>query len=123
MTQTPPSNRGMALDLVQILAETGLTEDAVPFAGHTFTARRNAGDLRHQIFRDSELSPFGVLEPHWCEYNADRWMLRVYDPAGQLVGLPSRHGADHPDGGCVHSYTNALNHLRMVAEGNVEAGL
>lgn len=118
MTQTPP---GLAQDLFQITFQTGLTEDAVPFDGHTFIARRNAGGLRFQIFRDNDPTPYGVVEAHRCPYSPDHsgrecWRLRVFDPAGQPVGLPSKHGADHPDGGCVHSYTNALNHLRMVAE-------
>lgn len=87
---------------------TGLTEDPVEFNGHTWLARRNGFEVRHQVFRDAELAPVGYLVPHRCEYNEGGWRLRVFNAANQLVGLPSRHGADHPDGGCIHSYHNAL---------------
>lgn len=120
MTQHIPT--GLALDLFNIAAETGLTEDAVPFDGHVFVARRNAGTLfdhlRFQIFRDEDPTPYGAVEPHWCEYNGDDWRLWVYLPDGRNTVLPTKHAADHPDGGCVATYRNALNHLRMAAEGH-----
>lgn len=94
---------------------TGLHENPTQFGEHTYTARRNDGEPRYQIFRDGELGPIGYLELHRCEFNEGRWQLRVYDAASAPVGLPSRHGEDHPDGGCVHSYTNALSHLRARA--------
>ena len=101
----------MAVSLSAIVDKTGLTENVVLYR---YTARRNAGDLRHQIFRDSEITLYGVIDPHLCHYNEGQWMLRVYNPAGQLVELPSRHGEDHP--GCVSTYYHALNYLHMDAE-------
>lgn len=111
------TGRALAEDLFNLMVETGLTEDAAPFGGHVFVARRNEGDLRFQIFRDGDPTPFGVVEAHRCEYLDNSWQLRVYDPAGRPVGEPSGHGEDHPEGGCVGTYHNALNHLRMAALG------
>ncbi len=93
-------------------ASTRLTEEPTLYGEHIYTARRNEGELRYQVFRDGDLAPVGYIDAHRCTYHGNAWRLRVYGADLAPIGQPSRHGADHA--GCVHSYTNALSHLRAV---------
>jgi hypothetical protein len=42
--------------------ESLVTESPVKHGDYTYVARRNAGEMRWQVFRDGEFTPFGALE-------------------------------------------------------------
>lgn len=102
---TPPTSLEMATELYDILKATGLTEDAVPLGDRVYVARRNSDELCHQIFRSNDPTPLGVVEPHLCEFFGNEWRL--------LVDTDSQSGRGSV---CVHTYLDALNHLRMADE-------
>lgn len=91
-----------------------ITEKPTEFGEHTYTARQNAGEDRWQVFRDSELTPAGFFELHFCDADCPAprkrvgmlHQLRVYDPNNQVYGQ------------CVSSYLNVLSHLRMHGLGH-----
>lgn len=94
-----------------IKTATDLDEHPRRFGDHVFVARRNADQFRYQVFRDAETTPIGYVEAHQCPFGGWEWRLRVFGADGHPIGLPDKHSDDHPDGGCVHSYVNALSHL------------
>ena len=96
--------------LPDLVAATGLTEDPTEFHGHTYRARRNEGELRWQVFRDGDATPFGFIEGGWC-VDGDVWHLMVEDANGTTIGDPGKR-SDHP---CVMSYRNALHWLRWAS--------
>lgn len=104
-------------ELREATDQTGL-RDVAEFAGHVFYARRDPTELRWQIFRDSEVTPYGYVTAERCPHLGGEWRLRVYDTGNHLLGSPSRHAEDHDEGGCVGSYLNALVWLKTAADGH-----
>ncbi len=86
--------------MAEIAAATGLDETTIANGGHVFVARRNEGDFRFQIFRDTEITPFGVVEAHRCRLAFRTWRLRTYGPNGRALG-------------CMRNYLDALDQLAL----------
>lgn len=77
-----------------------VTEEPVEFGGAVYVARRNAGESRWQVFRDGALAPVGFIERRH-DPDHDEVRLFVYDATNTQLGES------------VHTYHNALSHLRM----------
>ena len=88
--------------------ETLVTEAPTEFDGHTYTARRNEGELRWQVFRDDSLAPIGYLTAvHQPSEALNGWQLTVEDHAGRPIGELSKR-AEPGTLPAVDSYRNAL---------------
>lgn len=88
--------------MAEVKAATGLDESTiVAHRGHVFVARRNnEGGLRFQIFRDTEITPCGVLQAHRCHFHGGPWRLCAYGTNGEVVD-------------CVGNYLDALDQLAI----------
>lgn len=85
-----------------------VSEEPTEFGGTTYIARRNAGEYRWQVFTDDKGGPVGYIELHRCDLS-DEDRLMVFGPDNRPIGEPKEGRGD----GCVGSFTNALNHIRM----------
>jgi hypothetical protein len=77
--------------------ESLVSEQPHEFDGCTYTARRNPGELRWQVFRDpGEFGPVGYLEAvHQPTESCrdDGWQLAVFDHASRPVGERGKRDA------------------------------
>lgn len=89
------------------MSQSLIPEEPVFFDGTVYTARRNTGESRWQVFAEGEFSPVGYIELHRCERHADKERLLVFGPDGRQ---PSDCA---PPMGCVGDYMSALNYIRM----------
>lgn len=82
------------------------------FGGVVYTARRNAGEARWQVFADGDFAPAGFIEEHRCPLWEGEVRLMVFDRNNRQIGVPK----PGKDDGCVGHYANALNFIRMTRE-------
>jgi hypothetical protein len=94
--------------------ESLVSEQPREFDGHTYAARRNAGELRWQVFRDNALAPVGFLEAvHQPTESCrdDGWQLVVLDASNRPVGERGKRAAPGTVP-AVDNFHNALGWLR-----------
>jgi len=94
-----------------------VSEEPLEFGDHTYQARRSPdhdGMPRWEVYRLDLFAPIGYLGGHLCPFLNGVRRLFVFDHNSQR--LPFVAKPRDADDGCVHSYKNALNDLRMHEE-------
>lgn len=98
----------------RLVPDSLVSEKDTEFDGHTWTARRNPGELRWQVFREDSFAPVGYLDavhqPTESTRN-DGYQLVVTDAACKPIGEHGKHDAPGTVP-AVNSYRNALDWLR-----------
>jgi hypothetical protein len=100
--------------------ESLVTETPVRHGDYTYVARRNEGELRWQVFRDGEFTPFGALEAvHQPTESCrdDGWQLVVFGPDGRSVGVRGKRDAPGTVP-AVDSFRNAIDWLLARERGD-----
>jgi hypothetical protein len=95
-----------------------VSEDPVEFDGQQYTARRNPGENRWQVFGDA-FAPVGYLEAVYQPTETlsnGGWQIAVFDSAAQQVGEPGKRDAPGTVP-AVDSYEQALHWLWARGQG------
>jgi hypothetical protein len=88
-----------------------VTEEPVVFGDNVYTARRNAGEYRWQVFCEGMLAPAGYLEAVYQPTETGDnggWQLAVFDRDNRPVGERGKRAAPGTVP-AVNSYNNALS--------------